>query len=435
MSNFAALENVEDVRTKETAEFPRNDEQVDSDSDDENSRNPHRRSAKKIGSDESSDEEEAGPELSRTGKLSKRVPVIDSDNDENGESEQQLQESDSVSKNDSESPRRSPTHDLFEDEESGDKSLEIQERSGSLDGLKVETPTVNERVQEEAIVTTQAPQSDSENDEEIPRKRSGRRIIDSDAENSDEHEISRNNRECKPIRNVIESDSEDEAEIDKGSVTFQERFSNSTKNITTENRLGSTQRHASTLVICSDSENEDISANRCSSPVHQEVGVQDVVESDSENEEFRTPKSSMSSSKVPGTPSDSENEVFSPGETSENVMETDSENEVVSEDTISEKVAETDSENEEISDNETSEKVIETVSKNAGVFQNETYSKKFVETDSENEGSSQDETNKTDVENDSGHESEKVKKTYSGIDGISKKESHKGDSITGEILI
>ena len=152
-----------------------------------------------------------------------------------------------------------------EKEESVNKSLVNQQGSGSAEIIEDNADIQEEEMMQAVEVPGRSEQSDSETDEEISRKLPGRERIDSDDSSEDERAISKNNRESKPSRRVLESDSEDETEV----VKFQENISNSAKNEGKDNQLVIQERRSSleVLEVNSDSENED--SNHGSSGAHE----------------------------------------------------------------------------------------------------------------------------------------------------------------------
>ena len=333
-------------------EVPGRSEQSDSETDEEISqKRPGRES---IDSDDSSEDERTISKNNRDRKPSRRVLECDSEdetevvkfqenisNSEKNEgkdnqlviqergSSLEVLEVNSDSENEDSNHGSSGAHESdsgSEDEESVNKSLVNQQGPGSAEIIEDNADVLEEEMMQAIEVPGRSEQSDSETDEEISQKRPGRESIDSDDSSEDERAISKNNRESKPSRRVLESDSEDETEV----VKFQENISNSEKNEGKDNQL-------EVLEVNSDSENED--SNHGSSGAHEsdsdseienvskspKAVSENVSESDSEGDEvFRTPRSSTSSYKVPENHSDSENEGDSKDITSEKILENDS---------------------------------------------------------------------------------------------------------------
>ncbi|CAB4031333.1 DNA excision repair ERCC-6-like, partial [Paramuricea clavata] len=295
LSSRSMVENVkepqvDDVEIIETAEFPGNIEQPGSDSDEEIARKrPVRSADKSIDSDESSAEEQSS-ELSENDKTSRHVVESDSENETEINEElqpQEIQENASIAEKNRETAgenqlgilKRSSSPDLVAGEESVNKSLVNHQGSGSAEIIEDNADVPEDEMMQAVEVPERSEQSDSETDEEISRNRPGREIIDSDDSSEDERAISKNNRESKLSRRVVESDSEDETEVAK----FQENISNSEKNEGKDNQLVIQERGSSleVLEVNSDSENED--SNHGSSGAHESDSGSEEEESVNES--------------------------------------------------------------------------------------------------------------------------------------------------------
>ena len=276
-------------------------------------------------------------ELSGKSKTSRHVleSVSEDENEVDGGSgreRQEIRENTSISKKSAEGR---------EGKEVSNTSLEIDQQSESLGIVGEETQAGNVHIVEEGIMETDpgnVEQSDSETDGEISRKRSSRRVIESDESSEDEDEISKNYRKSESSRHVIESDSENEIEVHGKSVEIQKNIPNHEKDEIMENKVEDTKTQSSPeiLVVNSDSENEDVSNNHGSLDSEESDSGSEIERysmnakvssenlSESENEVFVTPRSSTSSWNAPEKHSVSEKERASPGHPLTKILENDS---------------------------------------------------------------------------------------------------------------
>ena len=280
--------DIQEEEMMQAIEVPGRSEQSDSETDEEIS--PKRPGRERIDSDDSSEDERTISKNNRDREPSRRVLECDSEDEtevvkfqenisnseknEGKDNQLVIQERGSsleVLKVNSDSENEDSNHGSSgahesdsgsEEEESVNKSLVNQQGSGSAKIIEDNADVLEDEMMQAVEVPGRSEQSDSETDEEISRKLPGREIIDSDDSSEDERAISKNNRESKPSRRVLESDSEDETEV----VKFQENISNSAKNEGKDNQLVIQERRSS-LEVNSDSENED--SNHGSSGAHE----------------------------------------------------------------------------------------------------------------------------------------------------------------------
>ena len=216
---------------------------------------------------------------------------------------------------------------------SSSPDFDLHQRSGSLE-VSEDTKTNADDDSKQMMETAEV--SDSETDEEIYRKRHGRKmkIIDSDESSGDEHDVSKNEEESEKTPRRVFENSDDEMKVNKESVDIQEDVSVSEK----ERRSSTEVSHSS-----SDSGHDDVFKNS-GSPANGKSDSGSEIErvsmnpkafshSDSESEEeFKTPKSTTSFDEVAETAYDrcspSANErVFDRTRSSYEVLQNNCENE------------------------------------------------------------------------------------------------------------